>query len=46
MDEVNYVFSLYNFGVNRLGITVSHSSYVILCVSVTVGTCVNFVAMV
>jgi hypothetical protein len=46
MNEVNYVFSLYNFGVNRLGITVSHSSSVILCLSVAVGTCVNIVATV
>jgi hypothetical protein len=44
--EVNYVSSLYNFGVNHLGITVSHSSSVILCLSVALGTCVNFIATV
>jgi hypothetical protein len=42
--EVGHVFSLYNFGVDRLGVTYSHSSYSILCLSVAVGTCVNFVA--
>jgi hypothetical protein len=45
MNEVNYMFFLYNFGVNRLGVTVSHSSYVIL-LSVAVGPRVNFVATV
>jgi hypothetical protein len=44
--EVGHVFSLYNFGVDRLGVTFSHSSYSILCLSVAVGTCVNFTATV
>jgi hypothetical protein len=43
---VNYVSSLYNFGVYHLGITVFNSSYVILCLFVAVGTCINFVAAV
>jgi hypothetical protein len=29
---------------DRLGVTFTHSSYFILCLSVAVGTCVNFVA--
>jgi hypothetical protein len=30
---------------DRLGVTFTHSSYFILCLSVAVGTCVNFAAM-
>jgi hypothetical protein len=38
------LFSLYSFGMDRLAVTFTHSFYFILCLSISVGTRVNFVA--
>jgi hypothetical protein len=38
----NYVSSFYNFGTNGIEITTSNCSSIILCLSVLMGTCVNF----
>jgi hypothetical protein len=43
---MNYVSSLCKFGMNQIEITISNSSSIILCLSVAVGTCVNFTATV
>jgi hypothetical protein len=41
---MNYVSPFYRFGENRIDITTHKSSSVILCLSVVMETCVNFVA--
>jgi hypothetical protein len=45
-NQMNYVSSLCNFGEKRIEVTISNSSYIILCLSVAAETCVNFVATV
>jgi hypothetical protein len=42
--RMNYTSIIYNFGANRIQITTSNSSPIVLCLSVAAETCVNFVA--
>jgi hypothetical protein len=42
-DGLNYVYSLYNFGANRIDFTTSTSSSTVLCLSLAAETCVNSV---